>query len=75
MDKIGQALDMIMNKLREEEGEDFEFEEGDEVVAVYNDGVIFVGLEDRELKVRVVAGEPMKFDFNLDLLEKKVSEE
>lgn len=75
MDKIGQALDMIMNKLREEEGDDFKFEDGDEVVAVCNDGVIFVGLEGKELKVKIVAGEPMKFDFNLDLLEKKVSEE
>lgn len=75
MDNIKKALGMIMAQLKAEEGDDFQFEDGDGVVAVFNDGVIFVVLEGTDLKVNIVAGEPLKFDFDLDLLEKKTIEE
>lgn len=69
MDNISKAIDMMMKQMKDEIGDDYQLEEGEEIAGVFNDGVIIVGLENKSLRVNILAGEPMKFDFNLDLIE------
>lgn len=70
MTKIEKAIELILNKYKEENGGDLQLEEGDEIASVFNDGVIILGLENNTIKVKVLAGEPYVFDYELDLLEK-----
>ena len=51
------------------ETEKFEkWESGDQQVYVFNDGVIIISLsEERECNVNVIAGEPVKFDMDLNI--------
>ena len=67
MDTINQAVAMIINEFKKEC--DNENIEECELVGVFNDGVILIYKEDDTLKIKVVAGEPFKFDYNLNLLE------
>lgn len=69
MEIIGKAIEMILNKAKEEYGQDFKLEEGDTLTGVFNDGVVGVSLENGQIKINVSAGEPYKFDYNLNLLE------
>jgi len=69
METVNKAIGMIMDEFEKEYGEDQKLEEGDEISAVFNDGIIILSLENRKLTIKVVAGEPYKFDYNLDLLE------
>jgi hypothetical protein len=71
IDTVTQAMEMMMKKFKEEFGADVKLEEGDEITGVFNDGIVIVGIEDRQLKIKVSAGEPYKFDFDLDLVEKE----
>lgn len=38
------------------------------LVGVFNDAVIKMWLEGNTLKIEVIVGEPMKFDYNLNLI-------
>jgi hypothetical protein len=69
MDSIGEALEMMFRKFKEEFGDDAQLEEGDEIVAVFNDAVIEISMNPgMDLKVNVMAGKPYIFDFDLNLL-------
>lgn len=66
---IGQGIEMIYEAAKKENGKDFKLQEGDTIAGVFNDGIIELSMEDGRLGVNVIAGEPYKFDFNLDLTE------
>ena len=44
MEMIARAIDMAMQRFREEYGEDAKLEEGDEFVTVFNDCVLIISL-------------------------------
>ena len=67
MEEISKAIELAMQKFREEFGEDESLEDGDEFVTVFNNCVLILGVEDRELKVKFVGGKPYKVDFSLSL--------
>lgn len=69
MDKLNKAINLALDKFYKEYGTDAKLEDGDEIAAVYNDGVIIISFENNKLGIKVVAGEPYRIDFNLDLLE------
>lgn len=69
VDIVNEAIEMMIAQAEKENGgEAIDFEEQD-LAGVFNDAVVVIGLEDGTLKVKVVAGEPMRFDHNLNLLE------
>jgi hypothetical protein len=70
MNMLNKALGMIMDEFYRENGNDAKIKEGDEISAVFNDGVIIIGLQNKQLQVKVIAGEPYRFDFSLDLVKK-----
>lgn len=70
MNKIEEIVTMVMDKYKEENGEDLKLEEGDEIVSVFNDGVMILGVENNTFSMKVLAGEPYRFDYDLGLLKK-----
>lgn len=71
LDRLNEAIGMIRQEVQKEHGEEgLAMEAGDEYGAVFNDGIIIIGMEEgRELKITVLAGEPYKFDYDLKLIE------
>lgn len=74
MDKINKAIGLAMAEFKKDNGEDAKLEDGDEFATVMNDGILIIGLEDHELKVKFLLGEPYKVDFDLGMTE-RVGEE
>lgn len=74
MDKVNKAIGLAMDEFKKENGEDAQLENGDEFATVFNDGVLIIGLEDSELKIKFLLGEPFKVDFELGMTE-RVGEE
>lgn len=69
--KLTNAIKFAIEGFKEENGENAALEEGDEFVTVFNDGVLILGLENSELKVKIILGKPHSVDYSLNLLEKK----
>ena len=69
MGKLEIALSKMHDELKKEYGNEFHLEEGDEVACVFNDGLILLGIENGEIKCKVLAGEPIKIDYSLGLTE------
>lgn len=67
MEEVSKAIELAMQKFKEEFGEDAKLEEGDEFVTVFNNCVLILGIEDRELKVKFVGGKPFQVDFALSI--------
>lgn len=66
---IEKAISMMIEQARKDsDSGKIDLDEQD-LVGVFNDGVIMMWLEDDELKIKVVVGEPMKFDYSLNLIE------
>lgn len=74
MDKINEAIKLAMKEFHKENGEDAKLEDGDEFATVFNDGILIIGLEDNELKIKFLLGKPFKVDFDLGMTE-RVGEE
>lgn len=74
MDQINEAIKLAMKEFHKENGEDAKLEDGDEFATVFNDGILIIGLEDNELKIKFLLGEPFKVDFDLGMTE-RVGEE
>lgn len=74
MDKLNKAIELAMEEFKKENGADAKLEDGEEFATVFNDGILIIGLEDSELKIKVLLGTPFKADFSFDMTE-KVGEE
>jgi hypothetical protein len=75
MDQINKAIALAMEEFRKENGEDAKLEDGEEFAAVFNDGILIIGIEDHELKIKFILGEPYKIDFDLGMTERIGEEE
>ena len=71
MDTIDKAIELAMQELKDELGQDYKLKDGDEFVTVFNDAVLIIGFEDKKLTVKISAGKPYFVDFNMDLLDKE----
>lgn len=71
MDKVNKAIELAMEEFKKENGENAQLEDGDEFATVFNDGILIIGLEDTELKIKFLLGEPFKVDFDLGMTERK----
>lgn len=72
MENINKAIDMMIEEIKRQEGEDFEFEVGEEMSAVFNDGLIVVSFNEDGVDIKVIAEKPMEFDFSLDIVEERL---
>jgi len=70
METISKALELAQEQFKNEYGQDAKLEEGEEFVTVFNDAVLIIGFEDKNLSIKISAGKPYFVDFNLDLLDK-----
>ena len=74
MEMIARAIDMAMQRFREEYGEDAKLEEGDEFVTVFNDCVLIISLGEGRLHTDFIDGKPFEVDMALGIYEDGVSE-
>lgn len=71
MDQIAKAMEMMYAELRKEYGKDAKLEDGDSITGVFNDAVMTISNENNEIKLDIKAGEPYRFDYNLNLVEEE----
>lgn len=74
MDAIQQAIKLVFAEFEKENGADVKLEDGDEFVTILNDGVLIIGLEGRELKVKFILGKPYMIDFTTGFLKEEEAE-
>lgn len=67
MEEIGKAMNLVMEKFKEEYGEDARLEDGDEFVTVFNNCVLIISLEDGNLSTKFIGGKPYEVDMSLSI--------
>jgi hypothetical protein len=62
MDELNNIIDLAAKKYLEKYGEDAKMEEGEEQVFLLRNGTLVLSIENRELKIKLVGGEPIELD-------------
>lgn len=70
MERLNKAIQICLKKFHEDNGEDAELQEGDSYPVVFNDGIVIVSLQNKEVGVNIILGKPAVADFDLELEEK-----
>ena len=60
------AIDAVFERLEEEFG-DAELNEGDSIVATFNDALMIIGCEGGKCEIEGIIGKPYKLDMTLDM--------
>ena len=71
VDQINQAVNAAMKEWKKKYGEDEKLEDGDEFVTVFNDATLILGLEDSNIQVKFLLGQPFKVDMTLGISEEE----
>lgn len=69
MEEAKNAVELAMEQFKAEFGQDAKLEDGEEFATVFNDAVVIIGLNNRKLSVRILAGKPYFVNQNLNLTE------
>lgn len=69
MEELGNAINLAMQKFKEEYGEDAKLEDGDEFVTVFNNCVLIISLEEGHLQTKFIGGKPFYVDMALSIYE------
>ena len=69
MEETKSAIELAMEQFKAEFGQDAKLEDGEEFATVFNDAVVIIGLNNRKLSVRILAGKPYLVNQNLNLTE------
>ena len=67
MEELGQAIELAMQKFKEEFGEDEKLEEGDEFVTIFNNCVLIISFENGKLQTKFIEGKPFEVDMELKI--------
>lgn len=67
MEELVKIINLAMEQFKQEYGDDAKLEDGDGIVAVLNNCVLIVSLENSELKTRFIGGKPYYIDRSLSL--------
>lgn len=69
MEETKSAIKLAMEQFKAEFGQDAKLEDGDEFATVFNDAVVIISLNNRNLSVRILAGKPYFVNQSLNLTE------
>lgn len=67
MNKMLSFIELAMEQFKAEFGQDAKLEDGDEFATVFNDAVVIISFNNRNLSVRILAGKPYFVNQNLNL--------
>lgn len=67
MSILEDALDLAILQYKKEYGEDAKIEEGEEFATIFNDAVLIIGLENKQISIKVLVGKPYFVNRNLNL--------
>lgn len=62
MDEINSIIQLAAQTLLDKYGDDFRLEEGDSKVFTLNNGTLVLSIDNGELDVQLINGEPIKLD-------------
>lgn len=62
---IDEAVSMMMDRFREEKGQNERLKENEELVAIFTNGVIAINVSEGNFRIKISKGEPYKFDHKL----------
>ena len=65
LERLKQAITLLMKEFYDKNGVDAKIEDGEETVGIFNDGVLTVGCENGAIKVNAWLGQPLKINFCL----------
>lgn len=74
MEELVNAINLAMQKFKEEYGEDAKLEDGDKFVTVFNNCVLIISLEDGNLQTKFIGGKPFCADMTLSIYESEDNE-
>lgn len=69
MEETKSAIELAMEQFKAEFGQDAKLEDGEEFATVFNDAVVIISLNNRNLSVRILAGKPYFVNQSLNLTE------
>lgn len=69
MEETKSVIELAMEQFKAEFGQDAKLEDGDEFATVFNDAVVIISLNNRNLSVRILAGKPYFVNQSLNLTE------
>ncbi len=69
LENIKKAIDLAMQKFKEEFGEDTKLEDGNEFVTIFNNCVLIISLENGHLKIKFIEGKPYEVDMEVNIFE------
>ena len=64
MNPIKKITDKMVKAYKEEYGQDATMEDGDTIAGVFNDCIVTMEMDGKELKINICAGEPYVFNEN-----------
>ena len=67
MEELVKIINLATEQFKQEYGDDAKLEDGDEIVAVLNNCVLIVSLENSELKTRFIGRKPYYIDRSLSI--------
>lgn len=67
MDGINKAVNKVMARFKQENGEDARLEDGDTIQGIFKDGIVSITLEEGKLNIDITLGEPYIFDESLEI--------
>lgn len=71
MDIVNKAIIAAMNEFEKEHGAGAKLEDGEEFATVFNDCVLIVGVEDKKLQIKFIAGKPYNIDMTVGFHEEE----
>lgn len=74
MEELEKAINLAIQKFKEEYGEDTKLEDGDEFVTVFNNCVLIISLEGGHLGAKFIGGKPFYVDMALSIYESEDNE-
>ena len=64
MNPIDKIMDKMVKAYKEEYGQDATMDDGETIAGVFNDCIVTMEMDEKELKINICAGEPYIFNEN-----------
>ena len=67
MEELNKAMELALIEFKKQNGEDAELEDGDWIVAEFNNATMFLSLNDGNLDIKLSPDKTLKVDCNIGL--------
>lgn len=75
MDNVNKAVMAAMKEFEKEYGESAKLEDGEEFATVFNDCVLIIGVENKKLQLKFIAGKAYNVDMTVGFMKEEEIED